>query len=161
MSATNRGSVRNEYDFYPTPLKSFTPLLKYLQKEREYYEPACGDNRLVNELIKNQFIASGNDIQNGVDYLEDNTYRDVIITNPPFSLAFKFIQHARLHSKTTYMLLRLNFLGSKMRKEWFSENEPSSLYVLSERPSFTGKGTDATDYAWFGWNTHINGIYHL
>jgi len=26
------------------------------------------------------------------------------------------------------------------------------MFVLSKRPSFTGKGTDATDYAWFVWD---------
>ena len=32
------------------------------------------------------------------------------------------------------------------------QNSPTSLFVLSKRPSFTGKGTDATDYAWYVWD---------
>ena len=32
------------------------------------------------------------------------------------------------------------------------ENTPTALHVLSKRPSFTGKGTDATDYAWYVWD---------
>ena len=50
------------------------------------------------------------------------------------------------------MLLRLNYLGSITRHDWWKEYSPTSLYVLSKRPSFTGKGTDATDYAWFVWD---------
>jgi hypothetical protein len=50
------------------------------------------------------------------------------------------------------MLLRINYLGSISRHEWWKENSPTALHVLSKRPSFTGKGTDATDYAWFVWD---------
>lgn len=27
------------------------------------------------------------------------------------------------------------------------------VYVLPQRPSFTGKGTDSTSYAWFVWTS--------
>jgi hypothetical protein len=33
-----------------------------------------------------------------------------------------------------------------------SESCNTSRFVLPNRPSFTGKGTDATAYAWFCWN---------
>jgi predicted Zn-ribbon and HTH transcriptional regulator len=39
-------------------------------------------------------------------------------------------------SQETFMLLRLNFLGSKERKEWWKKREPNALFVLSERPNF-------------------------
>lgn len=50
------------------------------------------------------------------------------------------------------MLLRLAFLESKKRCDFWQKHPVSKLYVLSERPSFTGAGTDATAYAWFVWN---------
>jgi hypothetical protein len=50
------------------------------------------------------------------------------------------------------MLLRINYLGSISRHDWWKLNSPTSLFVLSKRPSFTGKGTDATDYAWYVWD---------
>ena len=50
------------------------------------------------------------------------------------------------------MLLRINYLGSISRHEWWKENTPIAIHVLSKRPSFTGKGTDATDYAWYVWD---------
>ena len=51
------------------------------------------------------------------------------------------------------MLLRINYLGSISRHQWWKENTPTALHVLSKRPSFTGTGTDATDYAWYVWDT--------
>lgn len=116
MSRTYKNSIRNENDYYPTPLESFIPILGFLDKDRTYYEPSCGDKRLINTMIEYGFNCTGTDINEGNDYLEDFTHRDIIITNPPFSLAFEFCKHARLYSTTTYFLLRLNFLGSQTRK---------------------------------------------
>lgn len=164
MSATNRGAVRRESDFYATPLSAFTPLLPYLLKVRRYWEPACGDGRLIKAMRDFGIDACGADL-NGPhprDFLLDDYCREGIITNPPYSLAFEFCQHAVAHADEVFLLLRLNFLASKKRKAWFQANEPSCLFVLSERPCFTDDGkTDATDYAWFYWGSRHKGIIHL
>jgi len=162
MSATNRGAIRNERDFYPTPITAFTPLFPYIPKYRTIWEPAKGDGRLVFELRRNGFFAYGNDLNAGYDFLKDDSIREVIITNPPFSLGLEFAQNAVRLSSTVFMLLPLNFLGSLKRREWFVKNEPSALFVLSKRPSFLPNGkTDASEYAWFYWGGDHKGIYHL
>jgi len=75
----------------------------------------------------------------------------VIITNSPFSLAQEFVEHALCWmDATVIMLLRLNFLGSQKRAKLFHGSMPD-VYVLPKRPSFTGGGTDATEYAWMVW----------
>lgn len=79
-----------------------------------------------------------------------------IITNPPYGLALQFAQRAIAEisndgaTGTVAMLMRLNWLASQKRAEWMHANTPS-VYVLPKRPSFTNKGTDATDYAWMVW----------
>lgn len=77
----------------------------------------------------------------------------VVIANPPFSLALDFIKRA-MDFKADYicMLLRLNFLGSSERSEFMRQHTPD-IYVLPNRPSFTGKGTDSIEYAWFVWRS--------
>jgi hypothetical protein len=50
------------------------------------------------------------------------------------------------------MLLRLGFLESKKRREFWRRHPLTQLYPLIERPSFTGSGTDATAYGWFVWS---------
>lgn len=161
MSATNRGTIRIASDYYPTPLSAFTPLLPYLPAKTPIWECASGDHRLIDCMRTVHLLASGNDILYGYDFLTDNCLRDVIVTNPPYSLALEFISHALFVSPNVYMLLRLNFLASQKRSVWFRQHEPSALFVLSRRPSFTGIGTDATDYAWFYWGDTHKGIYHL
>jgi len=44
-------------------------------------------------------------------------------------------------------------LESKKRKDFWQRHPVNGLYVLSERPSFTGGKTDAAAYAWFVWNS--------
>lgn len=75
------------------------------------------------------------------------------MTNPPFSLAGRFLAQLRLLFPKSYimLLLRLGFLSSKDRAElWPKYGEPD-LYILTNRPSYTGDGeTDKYDYAWYG-----------
>lgn len=101
--------------------------------------------------------------------LEDCEYRlaeqpDLIIANPPFSLAQEFLEHAltirenayrgphgRTDCPTVIFLLRLNFMGAQKRYDFWTDHEAPKLRVLSQRPSFTDGGTDMTDYAWYIW----------
>lgn len=75
---------------------------------------------------------------------------DVIISNPPFSLAMDVIRKSLELADFVAMLLRLNFFGSAERTPFFKEFMPDT-YVIPERPSFDGKGTDSIEYAWFVW----------
>ena len=92
------------------------------------------------------------------DYLTtDISHRkyDVIITNPPFYLAKEIVQKALKDvSENGYvvMLLRLNFLGSKDRFNFWQDNMPERIYVHHKRMSFTKNGgTDSIEYAHFVW----------
>ncbi|MEO6575502.1 MAG: hypothetical protein ABIP89_16760, partial [Polyangiaceae bacterium] len=77
----------------------------------------------------------------------------LVISNPPFSLAQAFVQKsldlAKPTRATVAVLLRLAFLESKKRAKFHADN-PSDVFVLTERPSFTGDGkSDSCAYAWF------------
>lgn len=95
---------------------------------------------------------------------------NVIITNPPFFLAQEIIEHslalydgiyAADYQPVVIMLLRLGFLGSEKRSKWWQGKEPDAVYVLSDRPDFTGGGGDSCDYGWFFFNWHRKGIFVL
>lgn len=80
---------------------------------------------------------------------------DLILTNPPYTLAWEFAKRSIelvQPGGVVALLLRLNFLGGQKRAAWMRENPPS-VYVTPRRPSFTDGGTDATEYAWFVWQT--------
>ena len=175
MSATNRGTKRAEADFYPTPIPVIHKFLEqYKIKEGAILEPCAGNGNFIrairekgytNSIIANELRVEEIDNLKEVgankvytyDFLKDTVPEDVqtIITNPPYSLAEEFVRNCKekYPNAEIIMLLRLAFLESKKRFDFWKQYPVSDLYILSQRPSFTGKGTDATAYAWFVWNS--------
>lgn len=157
--------TRNAYDFYPTPQWCYEKLPINWDMFSSALEPCEGDGRITSFLSNKGINTTGIDIQNNIDYLNTKVNKvDLILTNPPYSLAKEFIEKALIDANTVIMLLRINFLGAQKRYQWWTYNEPTSLYVLSKRPSFTGKGTDSTEYAWYVWdntNRIQKGIFHV
>jgi len=82
-----------------------------------------------------------------------------VIGNPPYSLAREFVEHSYQvahRGAPIVFLLRLAFLESVKRRTLWETMRPFHVYVLTPRPSFTGKGTDATAYAVFEWRAGMN-----
>lgn len=149
---------RLEHDFYPTPLYSLNPLLERVDLSgiKSFLEPCRGDSRIFDLIdCKEKYWA---EIREGVDYLSTTFSNiDLIITNPPFSLSEEFIVKSLSEAKTVCYLQRLNWLGSKKRKDFWNNNTPDKIFVLSKRPQFKkelglGGGSDSTEYAWFIWD---------
>lgn len=174
MSATNRGTERKPYDFYATPVDVVTNLLNnYDLPKGNILEPSAGNGNVIKALrdkgIQNNITAIEirEEEENNLNILSDKVIIDnfldwnpdkdyaVIIGNPPYSIAREFIEKCfEIANENTViiMLLRTAFLESKSRFEFWQEHPVTELYVLSKRPSFTGKGTDATSYSWFIWD---------
>ena len=166
MSATNRGSKRSAYDFYATPKECIEKLLDNFIIEKtniNILEPSAGNGNIIKVLkekgingnitaieireeeYKNLLSLTDDVVIN--DFLQWNTNKqyDLIIGNPPFSLAKEFIEKCfKISNGKTkiVMLLRTSFLESKSRYDFWQKHPLNGLYVLSKRPSFTGKGTD-------------------
>ena len=80
---------------------------------------------------------------------------DVCFDNPPHkgALPLLFAQAALAISRQVAFLLPLAKLAGKKRNAWMREHHPD-VYVLPERPSFTGDaGTAMEEYGWFHWPT--------
>lgn len=95
------------------------------------------------------------------DYLDLDSHEkfDIIIGNPPYSLAERFVRKSLYLMKdvgSVHFLLPLAFLGSMKRsKGFFQDYPPSIVRVSSRRPSFFSVGgkktTDAIEYAMYKW----------
>ena len=179
MSATNRTNVRKPYDFYSTPIDCIKTLLDNIDLSKygnSVLEPSAGNGNICKvfkeyypdkdltavELREEEY---NNLCQLNIDdVIIDSFYNirdkhDIIIGNPPYSEAQEFIEHSfELLNENGILifLLRTNFLESKKRYEFWKKYPLSKLYTLSKRPSFTGKGTDATSYSWFIWDKSSN-----
>jgi len=168
MSSTNRGSTRHPDDHYATPSWCVDALRLVLPRfDGLVIDAGCGEGAILEALghapvigvelahARAQLaIAKGHRIVEA-DFLaySDRNVRAVIM-NPPYKLAKEFVDHAmrlvQLNDGFVAALLRLPFLAGQKRRGWWQDN-PADVYVLSRRPSFTGKGTDSCDYAWFVW----------
>ena len=153
MSRQIAGKRLNTTDFYATPPWCYENLEIDWSIFSSAHEPCRGDGRIQFFLEEEKGIpCTYSEINEGKDFFDWNDSTDLILTNPPFSIAQEFIDHSLATCNTCIQLLRINYLGSISRHAWWKENTPIALHILSKRPSFTGKGTDATDYAWYVWD---------
>ena len=166
-------SAKNRGDSYYTPEWCYEKLPIDWSNYKTAFDPSMGDGRLFLFLEEQGINMDGRDLvyeedETGLDdesFFSWDGHVDLIMTNPPFTKAQIFIEHALPRCNTLILLSRLNFLASQKRYKLFKDNEPDSLFVLSKRPSFDGVGTDNNDYAWFVWQNdqkHIPlGIKHI
>lgn len=182
MSATNRGSERSPRDYYVTPS---TAILSFLEHHKilpgTILDPGAGDgafgkaikmyglqNRLdaveIQEKFRPELIKTYNRVKT-TDYLGYYPKNKIttIMGNPPFSLATDFIEHSfELAPDELILLLRLPFLESQKRFNFWQEYPVNKLYILATRPSFTTDGgNDATAYAFFVWDGSNNQEIHV
>lgn len=176
MSSTNRKVRRAIADDYPTPDWCIRQFIREVSLPGgNWLEPTAGSGNLIKAINNARQDVSWDAIElreeckdaleeipviNNVvigDFLmaEPNLFNhsfSVIITNPPYSYAMPVIQQAlKFDTDFVVMLLRLNFLATGSRAEFMRANTPD-VYVLPNRPSFSGKGTDSIEYAWFVWD---------
>ncbi len=175
-----KSTLRPMLDFYETPswaIRAICPWLPVGEGTR-ILDPGCGTGAILravgayfpeNEILglekdEARFRACEASTELPVMHGDFFTYRekhDLIISNPPYSHALEFVQHAMTLAPVVCMLLRLPWIASQRRAAWHRENL-SHIHVLPKRPSFTADGkTDATEYAWFIWGAGDAGTYDI
>jgi hypothetical protein len=170
---------RRDNDYYPTPYDVIHKIMPYIDEYTDGFnfvsalDPGAGNARLLKtfvnyhkrECLKTVVETSKehNTYPDGFSFINENyltckTPRkfNVIISNPPFSLALEFIKKSFElldDHGTMFFLLRLGFLaGIRRYKELWINHRPTAIYILSKRPSFTDDNcTDSQEYAWFQW----------
>ena len=159
---------RCENDAYFTPtdtIEDFLETQQILTKDMTIWECSCGDGQISKQLMKRGYNVISTDLNDygfgvtGVDFLK-TTKQDIdcIITNPPYRLAEKFINHALQQSPIVIMLLRLTFLEGQQRSRGLWKNTPlHRVFICGRRPSMYKtdhvgeKSGGFVAYAWFVW----------
>lgn len=169
FSCNNLGQ-RKKSDFYETPYSMTSQFIEAenIPKKWKILEPACGDGAIVKVLEKYEYSVIGKSIEHGNDFLDENQRYDAIITNPPFSLAFEFINKAKEISNYIAMLLPLSYLHGKQRYDTIYSDTTfplSKVYVFTRYPMLgdplrsDGKyRTGMMVYAWFVWIKGANNL---
>jgi hypothetical protein len=85
---------------------------------------------------------------------------DLIIGNPDFAIAEKTVRHCLSILPTgghLAFLLRISFLASRARAALYREHPLSAFWPIAGRPSFTGGGSDTSEYGLFLWRKGASG----
>lgn len=86
---------------------------------------------------------------------------DLVVGNPPFSLALSFITKSLSLSENVCFLLRQGFLASAKRAAFFREHRPLSVHIVPNRPVFYGESSDKADYCFICWRRGFRGTTQM
>lgn len=144
-----------KYDELYTPNEAIYPILKYLDKDKIYWECTdFGDSNIRKVLVENGFkvIATRKE---EFDFLKDEPLLkfDVIITNPPYSIKDKFIKRCYELDKPFLLLLPLTALEGKERNKLYKE-KGIELIILNKRINFMKNKNNV----WFNTSWFCRGI---
>ena len=169
FSANNARGQRKKSDFYETPYSMTSHLLEVedFNKSLTVCEPACGDGAIVKILEKKWDNVVAYDIEK--NFLWETKNYDYIITNPPFSLAYEFVQKAKqIATEKFAFLLPLSYLHGKKRYDNIYMDKQYGLkkvYVFTRYPMLgeslreDGKyNTGMMVYAWYIFENHYSGL---
>ena len=176
---------RQALDYYPTPRWVVDAIKPHLPRARRVLDPAAG----VGELL----VAVGADYGIAIEMDNERAHQcsisdhcdealrgdalamdwpdaDLLIMNPPFTLARQFIERAIAWRKqdtrrTVACLARLTILESEERRT-LHQQDPADVYVLAKRPQFrpgrNGKmSTDSVTCCWLVWSPGGGGRWRV
>jgi len=169
MSQRDSGYERIGFDAYETPEWVTSALVPFVRgriipRQTIIHEPAAGSGRMVAALRRCGFFVTATDIMNGDDFLLATENYPAIITNPPYSHATVFIEHALALTKPVggivAMLLRADFDSAQTRNHLFNDCPAfSQKIVLLRRIKWFEKseGQPSFNHAWYIWDHEHKG----
>jgi len=171
FSANNATGKRKKSDFYETPYTLTRKFLdvEYFNKNSTVCEPACGGGAITRVLKEHWEDDKVTAYDQETNFLWETGEYDYIVTNPPFSIAFEFIQRAKLVAKSKFaFLLPLSYLHGKKRFDEIYSDRTYGLekvYVFTRYPMLgealreDGKyNTGMMVYAWYVWTNGYSGL---
>lgn len=158
MSHALAADKRHPNDAYFTPDALATRLVSLLPAHGAVcWEPHAGGGAFVRALTAAgaEAVIATDLVGWGAprDFLTESappvTRLDWIVGNPPFRNFEAHVSHALTLAPNVAFLLRLAVMESASRAPLWQAWPLRRVYVLAERPSFTGGGTDSAAYGWF------------
>ena len=128
----SRGNKVGGYDNCQTPPYALEPLLPYLKDSRLIWECAVGEGVLFRALDKH-FLTLGTGITGGHDFLKDKPYDGTIVTNPPYSIKYQWLDRCIKLDRPFALLLPVETLGTKAAQKHIKKLD---IMLLQPRVDF-------------------------
>jgi len=163
---------RAEHDFYATDPVAIEKLMQIEELNHRIWEPACGQGHLAKPLVREGYDVKSTDLiyrgygEGGVDFLQQREkWEGDIITNPPYNLSHRFVEHALQiipDGCKACFFLKLTFLEGQGRKDFFTIYPPRTVWVSSARIRCGKNGnfegcSSMMAQAWFIWQKGWHG----
>lgn len=105
-----------------TPSYALAPIKPYIPAESIIWECACGSMHMAYELGK-QWRVFATD-KDSLDFLSDPPaiHADLIVTNPPFSLKYRFLARCYEIGKPFALLMPVDTLGAQAAQRLFDKH---------------------------------------
>jgi hypothetical protein len=162
------------HDCYSTPPIAVEALLRVETLAYRIWEPAAGRGHIVRALRDAGHEVIASDILHydfALDFEADFLTQarapagtELILTNPPFRYATRFVDHALTLCPRVIMLARLAFLESKCRSRILDTGMLAAIHVFKKRlpmmhrEGWTGRRANSgMPFAWFVWNRNHDG----
>lgn len=124
------------YDTCLTPPYALAPLYPYLPKDKVIWESAVGQGHLMRDMESNGYIVIGTDITSGHNFFEyAPDIWDIQVTNPPYSLKFKWMQRSYDLGKPFALLLPVEAIGAK-KAQLMMQKYGYEIMLLEQRVDF-------------------------
>ncbi len=165
---------REQNDYYATDPSAIVDLVNNMNFDKEIciWEPACWEWHLSKQLQKLWFRVISSDLIHrwfwkwGVDFLWcTKNFNWNIITNPPYKFAKEFIEKSLSlipDGNFVAMFLKLTFLESISRRDFFEMYPPAKILVFSKRKQCAKNGdfdkykSNAVCYCWMIWKKGLH-----
>lgn len=177
LSASNHSEANRAIDdYYATPPNAVDALLHKEKFNHYVWECAVGGGHIADVLKHHGYDVRCSDIiDRGYEHTETlnflhalrnkNDFSRDIITNPPYSMATEFVQHAldiSMDGTKVAMILKIQFLETKKRYKLFQKYPPKKIYVFVNRVNCGCNGifqkeSSAVCYCWFVWQKGFTG----
>lgn len=166
---------RREGDFYETPAWCTEALIASVRLPGVIWEPAAGRGAIVAPLVAagHKVYASDIEVRDGFELMVSDflasrrSHRDAdaIVTNPPYTLAREFIEHAlglmEPVGGVVAMLLRNEYDSAKTRQHLFGGHPAfARKLTLTKRPQWIEgelRASPRHNYSWFIWDWRHEG----
>jgi hypothetical protein len=147
---------RKPSDFYPTPFdgtESIMPVVNtLLEPGAHIWEPCSGDLHMSRVLEWHGYEVTSTELRDtgqgatGIDFLRDDMQEklgwnpaddiDMIVMNPPFSLAAEFIEKALSYTPNVACLVKIDYWNAISRLPLWQKHVPAFFLPLTFRLAF-------------------------
>ena len=161
------------YDNCQTPWYAIEPLVPFLNDAGYHtiWEPACGEGNIANALALRDFDVIATDIKldflnwesgksyNFFDFETENEY-DAIVTNPPYSIKYPWLERCYDLGKPFALLLPVETMGAKTAQLLFKAHGVQVIWYYPRvdfkmpNKGWSGKGAQFPT-AWFTWQLNL------